>query len=430
MATADLYIRVSTDEQAIRGYSQNSQEDRLNAYCRAFGIEIRQTIFEDYSAKNFERPAWSALVQRWRKSPTKRPDLLLFTRWDRFSRNITDAFVMIGKLRAWKIEPQAIDQPLDLSVPENLMILAMYLAVSEVENARRALNVKQGMHKALQEGRWVRRAPYGYINALSPEGEKCIIPKEPECTWVRKVFELIAQDDLSVSHAHKLSQSWGMKCSNNNFYKLLRNPVYCGKINVPAFERKQAYVTKGKHQAIVTKTIFNKVQKILQKRSPKYYADKPQELLPLRGFICCPVCYKKLTGSGSKGNTKRHFYYHCRSPRHYRIRADQLNEYFIKVIGALSPKPVYIETLEHIAEEQFFTTQQKHTLEHERISKNMEDMMRRGIKARDLLHRGEIEAEDYLLIKSDCERRMKILGKEVRDLSRAEVRTKKKGSVH
>ena len=60
MATADLYIRVSTDEQAIRGYSQNSQEDRLNAYCRAFGIEIRQTIFEDYSAKNFKRPAWSA----------------------------------------------------------------------------------------------------------------------------------------------------------------------------------------------------------------------------------------------------------------------------------------------------------------------------------------------------------------------------------
>jgi hypothetical protein len=32
---------------------------------------------------------------------------------------------------------------LDLSVPENKMMLAFYLAVPEVENARRSLNIKQ-----------------------------------------------------------------------------------------------------------------------------------------------------------------------------------------------------------------------------------------------------------------------------------------------
>ena len=109
---------VSTDEQAIRGYSQQSQEDRMVAYCHSFGIEIQQTIFEDHSAKNFNRLAWSKMTQRWQRPTKQRPDYLLFTRWDRFSRNITDAFVMIGKLRNWGIEPQAIDQPLDLTVPK------------------------------------------------------------------------------------------------------------------------------------------------------------------------------------------------------------------------------------------------------------------------------------------------------------------------
>lgn len=426
MPNTDLYIRVSTDEQAVRGYSLTSQEDRLKAYCNSFGIEVKHTVFEDHSAKTFRRPGWLAMEERWRKSPKNRPDLLLFTRWDRFSRNITDSFVMINKLRAWDIEPRAIDQPLDLSIPENLMVLAMYLAVSEVENARRAMNVKEGMYRALTKGRWVRKAPYGYINSISPEGEKCIIPKEPESEWVKKVFELVSEDNLSVSEIHKLSQKWGMKCGNSNFYKLLRNPIYCGKIYVPAFERKKAYITKGKHKAIVAKRLFNKVQKLLQKRPPKRYAIKPQELLPLRGFICCPICHKKLTGSGSRGYSKRYFYYHCISSGHYRVRADYLNRYFLESLRKLSPKPIYISAFESIVEEQFFVTQHKQILEEKRISKSMENLIERRVKARNLLHRGEIDAEDYLLIKSDCERRVKILGRDLGELSYAKMKTNKK----
>jgi len=43
-------------------------------------------------------------------------------------------------LRKLAIEPQAIEQPLDLSIPENKMMLAFYLAAPEVENDRTALN--------------------------------------------------------------------------------------------------------------------------------------------------------------------------------------------------------------------------------------------------------------------------------------------------
>lgn len=51
MLHAIIYIRVSTDEQAQKGYSQRSQEEKLNKYCKDNHIEIVQTVFEDHSAK-------------------------------------------------------------------------------------------------------------------------------------------------------------------------------------------------------------------------------------------------------------------------------------------------------------------------------------------------------------------------------------------
>jgi site-specific DNA recombinase len=52
---------------------------------------------------------------------------------------------MIKILRKQGIEPQAIEQPLDLSIPENKMMPAFYLTTPEVENDRRALNVFHGI---------------------------------------------------------------------------------------------------------------------------------------------------------------------------------------------------------------------------------------------------------------------------------------------
>ncbi|WP_236937667.1 recombinase family protein [Flavobacterium coralii] len=158
MKIADLYIRVSTDEQADKGYSQRNQEEVLKRYCEINSIQVRNIIFEDHSAKSFVRPEWKKLEQGLKRSRGK-VDLVLFTKWDRFSRNAGDAYQMINKLRNFGVEPQAIEQPLDLSVPENKMMLAFYLAAPEVENDRRALNTFHGMRRAKKEGRCLGIAP-------------------------------------------------------------------------------------------------------------------------------------------------------------------------------------------------------------------------------------------------------------------------------
>src|SRR6202046_5192964 len=184
MNTVALYIRVSTDEQADKGYSQRNQEEVLKKYCSINQIEVRKVLFEDHSAKTFNRPQWSGLLMDLKKN-RNRVDLVLFTKWDRFSRNAGDAYQMINLLRKVGVEPQAIEQPLDLSIPENKMMLAFYLAAPEVENDRRALNVIHGMRRARKEGRYMGLAPIGYQNKTDEQGRKLIAPKEPQATILR-----------------------------------------------------------------------------------------------------------------------------------------------------------------------------------------------------------------------------------------------------
>lgn len=100
---ADLYIRVSTDEQADKGYSQRNQEEMLRKYCINNKIEIRNVVYEDHSAKSFNRPRWKELIQSLKKRKNS-VNLVLFTKWDRFSRNAGDAYQMINVLRRLGVE--------------------------------------------------------------------------------------------------------------------------------------------------------------------------------------------------------------------------------------------------------------------------------------------------------------------------------------
>jgi len=156
MKRACLYIRVSTDEQADKGFSQRDQAERLQNHCLKNDILVTRIIFEDYSAKTFNRPEWTKLLADLKKSRGEDFDYIMFTKWDRFSRNTADAYQMIRILTVdYQTQPIAIEQPLDLSVPESKTILAVYLSMPEVENDRRALNVTYGMRRAKKEGRWM-----------------------------------------------------------------------------------------------------------------------------------------------------------------------------------------------------------------------------------------------------------------------------------
>ena len=206
--------------------------------------QIRKIIFEDHSAKTFLRPAWQTLLSELRKIRGK-TDYILFTKWDRFSRNAGDAYAMISTLRTLGLEPQAIEQPLDLTIPENKMMLAFYLAAPEVENDRRALNTFFGMRRATKEGRFMGKASIGYTNSVTEDRRKYMRPDTKYAPIIQWAFQEIARGIFATDQIRKEINKRGIKCGKNNFLTLIRNPVYCGKVYIENSKMRKLFSCRG-----------------------------------------------------------------------------------------------------------------------------------------------------------------------------------------
>ncbi|KPH14844.1 hypothetical protein AMQ68_05285 [Chryseobacterium sp. ERMR1:04] len=239
---------------------------------------------------------------------------------------------MIKLLQNNNISPQAIEQPLDMSIPENKMMLAIYLAAPEVENDRRALNTFYGMRRAKKEGRIMGTASYGYINKCTEEGRKYVALKEPEASNMRWAFNELSKGIHAANQIRlKMNTMGGSEISSTSFYRSIRNPIYCGKVYIKAYKDENDCIVAGKHEGIISEAIFNKVQCVLNNKKKN---ERPKgkiisiEQLPLRGFLKCPKCSSNISGSGSKGKKNIYYYYHCNSKCGYRYSSDVVNKAF------------------------------------------------------------------------------------------------------
>ncbi|MGZ5134570.1 MAG: recombinase family protein, partial [Flavitalea sp.] len=176
MKRAILMVRVSSDEQA-KGYSLDIQEKSLRDYCHRKDIEIVSVYREDHSAQTFNRPEFNKLLEFVKKSNSK-IDYLFFTTWDRFSRNTTDAYEMLRKLNKLNIEVQAVEQYIDFGIPENKLLLGLYLSLPHIDNERRGMKIFDGVKAAKQAGRWPGKGPFGYKNDRDEYNKPIIIPDE------------------------------------------------------------------------------------------------------------------------------------------------------------------------------------------------------------------------------------------------------------
>ncbi|GGH25144.1 integrase [Sphingobacterium alkalisoli] len=409
MKKAYLYIRVSTDEQAETGYSQRNQEEALRRYCIVNSITILDVIYEDHSAKSFQRPEWKKLLVMIKKNKGK-STLVLFTKWDRFSRNAGDSYQMINLLARMGAEPQAIEQPLDLSVPENKMMLAFYLASPEVENDRRALNVFHGMRRAKKEGRWMGIAPIGFRNCIDEDNRrKYIAPDKttgPIMVWA---FGELAANRFNTQEILRMVRDKGLRCSKNNFWVAIRNPVYCGKIFVPPLKDEPGQFVTGQHMPLISETLFYQCQDVLdgRKRNPN---NKPKvvcdDMLPLRGFLECPQCSKLLTGSASKGRNQYYYYYHCSSQCGIRFKAELANNEFIDYLKTFVPKPGILDVCTKEIVAQFKTENHMVQKERRRLIEEMDVCNKRLSNARILRVEGELDEGDFNALKEDINAKM------------------------
>ena len=418
---ADLYIRVSTDEQAEKGYSQRDQEERLRKYCDFKRIVIRKVIYEDYSAKSFNRPAWKQFLAEI-MSRKKLVDLVLFTKWDRFSRNAADAFQMINTLRRYNVEPCAIEQPLDLDIPENKIMLGIYLTAPEVENDRRSLNVRYGMRRAVKEGRWMNGAPLGYINRTAPDGKKYIEIEQPYADIIKWAFETLAQRQIYVEHLFKEVKEKGLPCGKNHFWNILRNPVYCGKIFLKAYKDEPDAILKGNHEPIISESLFHEVQDYLNNKKKKFKtSDTCHPDLVLRGYLLCPNCQKPLTGSASRGRKLRYYYYHCIAPCKARFKAEDTNRLFLQQLVKFNPhrgmSELYAEVIHSIYKKQEANSGDGFR----ELKLQVEELQEKISKGREKFISDEISRQDYHEYKKKYEDQIDRIESQLFELSKNRV---------
>jgi site-specific DNA recombinase len=417
---AILYIRVSTDEQAEKGHSLQHQEERLRNHCAINGIEVVALFKEDYSAKTFDRPEFTKLLSYIKKNK-EQADLLLFLKWDRFSRNAPEAYNMINTLHKYRVEPQSIEQPLDLNIPENKIMLAIYLTTPEVENDRRSLNTIAGMRRALKNGQWTGQAPIGYVNRRDDNNKPIVLFDANTSELVKYAFELFAEGQYPIEVARKMVNEKGLKVSRNAFWVMLRNPFYVGKIIVPAYKDEDSMLVTGKHDPLISIETFNDVQDVLlgRKKIGMPARRTKQSPLPLRGFLRCAKCGKTLTGSGSKGNGGKYYYYHCFDGCKERFKAEKANEKFFEILRSISGHKKLLLTIKHATTGAYKKDNKDQNAKADKVKQEIELYRSRLENARTLMLDRDLDPTEYKEIKEKLE-------KEIRNLVKEESKLKEK----
>ncbi len=333
MKNVIIYTRVSTDDQALNGFSLPHQLKTLTDYCTLLGYNLIKHFQDDFSAKTFERPEYLKLEQ-YCKANKKDVDLILFTRWDRFSRQCEFALSKIRMFQKIGIEVNSLEQKVDYSALEHKILLSIYLSSPESENDKISLRTIEGSRRARIEGCWTG-PPFGYNNHRV--GNKSTLELNEKAELVLKAFKLLSTGLRNSEAIRKELYKEGLKLHKQAFLNLIRNITYTGKILVKEWKKEEMEIVEGLHPAIISEDLFFHVQRVLDKRNRLKDKIKIQnEHFPLRGHLECKVCGGNLTASASTSRNKdRHFYYHCQKGCKERFRADEANHAFEEYLTSL-----------------------------------------------------------------------------------------------
>ena len=405
MKNAILYTRVSTDEQADKGFSLRDQEQKLLNYCSSNDINVIAIFRDDHSAKSFNRPEFKKLFGFIKKNRSK-VDQLLFTKWDRFSRNTKESYNKIKDFYDLGVTVNAIEQPLDLSVPEQGLMLAVYLSIPEVENHRRSLNVISGMRRAFKEGRYVVSPPKGYDMGRDGLNKPILVPNK-EAKFIKQTFELLGKGIYSQQEVLDRLKKSGFKTSKAAFGRIVRNPIYKGYIILKAFQDEPEQLIKAIHEPLVSERLFDKVQDIINGKSKQYRVShkKLNDKFPLKGFVLCPNCLKPLKASTSKGRSKYYSYYHCYKPCDTRYKAEEVDKWFNSFLSGISLNKNAQKLLTKLIEQRI-----KAQTKNERLSPKhyteVESLEQKLIRLQDLYLDGEFSSTEYQNAKNRIQSRL------------------------
>lgn len=405
MKKAIIYIRVSTDKQAEQGFSLPAQESLLRQYCKSKNIEVVELFKDDYSAKDgFDRPGYTKL-KNFVGNNKQGINYLYVTQWSRYSRDLVAAFGEYYRLKALGITVNAIEQPVDFSIPENLVMASIYFALPQVENERLSLRTISGMRQAVKQGRYIYTPPKGYkCNTVT----KDIEIDEPIASIIRWAFLEYAKGIYTSEEVRKEANRKGLKVEKSTFLHILSNRTYTGKVFLKSYNNEPEQWLNGLHTPIIEENLFNRVQQVKNRKSKPHKQGKEdiQNALPLRGHLLCPDCGHKLTGGKAKGNGGKYPYYHCQ-PKKYnckkRFPAKIAHSKLVEFLKGLEPKPEVINLFTAVLSDIFSNNDNDRLSQKKLIESQIEAIDKRIDTVANDYADGNLPVQEYKLLKDKFE---------------------------
>ena len=182
-----IYVRVSTKEQAMEGYSVGEQTERLTKFCEAHDWMIVK-IYTDagHSGADTDRPALQEMLQDIRD---RKIDKVLVYKLDRLSRSQKDTLKLIeDEFLEHNTDFESMTEKLDTSTPHGRAMIGILAAFAQLEREMITERMSMGMEARMKEGKWRGGAqiPFGYDYDL--EKEKLTV-NEYEAAIVKDLFK-------------------------------------------------------------------------------------------------------------------------------------------------------------------------------------------------------------------------------------------------
>lgn len=271
------YERVSTQEQAEHGLSIDAQIDVLTEWAKDCTIVDHYTDL-GVSARSpaSKRPQLQRML---RDCEAGKIDLIIFTKLDRFFRNVKEYYKVEDVLERTGVAWKAIHEDYETQTAAGRLKVNIMLAVAQDEADRTSERIRAVFEDKRRKG----LVPTG----SAPLGVKLVEGKYAPSEDADKARELF-NTFLQTRSVSETSRRFGW--TGNGVRYALRNRLYADL-------------------GIVDETTWQTAQNVLQSRSQRHV--RTDRVYLFSGLIFCPKCGSRLTCVRVSGHT----YYRC--PRHY-----------------------------------------------------------------------------------------------------------------
>ena len=281
MKYALLYPRVSTKKQELEGGGLGSQEARLRDYAESRGYLVDGVFRETFTGGDFEKRARLQEMLQHIKSNRDKQFVVIFDDIKRVARGVDYHLQIRNAFSALGAEVESPNFRFENS-PEGRFTEIVSAAAAEYEKASSQRQTKQKMDVYWKRGRLLGPSPFGYRekteSELKANSDRFKVPCERTAPWAIEIFKQVAKGGSALSvleklKAAKITRKNGSFLSQASLYKILRSPFYCGFVSY------QGKLYDGMHQPLISKALFNEVQKVLDQKKTRGKSRTPK-LLP------------------------------------------------------------------------------------------------------------------------------------------------------